>query len=425
MAQRSIHRLSDRQVRTAKVGMHCDGGGLYLQVTQGMEGLRRSWLFRFATGQTRISRNGKRHNVERAMGLGSFPATSLAQARQKAAAMRKERELGIDPIDTKRARRASDQISAANAMTFDQCRDAYIASHRLGWRSAKYARQWARALDMHVTPVFGKLLVQMVDTMLVMKVLEPMWSKTPVTASHVRGRIESILDWAKVRGYRTNENPARWRGHLDHLLPVRSKIRAVKHFAALPYAHIAAFMVEVREKSAAAARALEFTILTAARTGEVLGARWSEIDVKTRVWTMPADRTKGGREHRVPLSLAALRIIEHQQFVRENEFVFPGRQRHGLSASAMDELLRRMGRDITVHGFRSSFRDWAGEQTSFPREVIEMALAHTVGNKVETAYLRGDLFEKRCKLMDAWARYCASAPAEQGNIVPMRQHARS
>jgi integrase len=407
-------------VRSAREGLHCDGGGLYLQVTRGTDGLRRSWLFRFATGKFKTSGSGRRYNEERAMGLGSFPATSLAVARQKAAEARQQREMRIDPIEAKRALRESEALSDAKTMTFDQCRDAYLASHRAGWRSAKHGEQWARSLHMYVTPVFGKLPVQTIDVALVMKVLEPMWLTVPDTASRVRGRVESVLDWARVRGYRDGENPARWRGHLDHLLPTRAKVRAVKHHAALPYAEIAAFMAELQTRPGIAARALEFIILTAARTGEVLGARSDEIDLAAKVWTVPANRMKGGREHRVPLAPAAVRVIERQPHVRENNLVFPGARRHGLSPMAIVKLLRRMGRDFTVHGFRSTFRDWAAERTSYPREVAEAALAHMVANKVEAAYQRGDLFEKRRKLMDAWAKYCTSAPVEQGQVVPLR-----
>ena len=415
---RSIHRLSDRKVRSAREGLHCDGGGLYLQVTQGTDGLRRSWLFRFATGKFKTSCTGRRYNEERAMGLGSFPTTSLAVARQKAAEARQQREMRIDPIEG--ALRESDALSDAKTMTFDQCRDAYLASHRAGWRSAKHGEQWARSLDMYVTPVFGKLPVQTIDVALVMKVLEPMWLTVPDTASRVRGRMESVLDWARVRGYRDGENPARRRGHLDHLLPNRAKVRAARHYAALPYAEIAAFMAELRTRPGIAAHALEFIILTAARSGEVFGARWDEIDLAAKVWTVPANRMKGGREHRVPLAPAALRVIDHQEHVRENDFVFPGARRHGLSPMAIVKLLRRMGRDFTVHGFRSTFRDWAAERTSYPREVAEAALAHMVANKVEAAYQRGDLFEKRRKLMDAWAKYCTSTSVEHGQVVPLR-----
>jgi integrase len=303
-------------------------------------------------------------------------------------------------------------------MSFDQCRDAYLAAHRAGWRNAKHAAQWTNTLDAYVTPVFGRLSVGAIDTALVTKALEPIWSAKTETASRVRGRIEAILDWAKARGYRGGENPARWRGHLDSLLPARSKVRRVEHHAALPFTEIGAFMAQLREQSTIAARALEFTILTAARTGEVLGARWDEIDIDTAVWTVPQDRMKGGREHRVPLSAAALAVIEQMHSRRENDYVFPGDRRDRLSDKGMDMLLRRMGRAVTVHGFRSSFRDWAAECTHFAREVAEAALAHAVGDKVEAAYRRGDLFAKRQRLMSEWAGYCDKTPAS-GTVIPL------
>jgi integrase len=270
--------------------------------------------------------------------------------------------------------------------------------------------------------VIGKLPVQAVDTGLVMKVIEPLWAAKPETASRLRGRVEVILDWAKVRGYRQGENPARWRGHLDHLLPAKSKIRKVVHHAALPYAKAGAFMTVLRGQHGIAARALEFLILTATRTGETLGATWDEFDLEARLWTIPAARMKGGREHRVPLTEAAASVLESLQEARQSDFVFPGaRQSRPLSEMALLMLLRRMGfGEITVHGFRSAFRDWAAERTTFPREVAEMALAHAISDAVEAAYRRGDLFDKRRKLMDAWAAYCAKAEANGGNkIVPL------
>jgi integrase len=412
MARRSIHRLSDRRVKTAPPGMHCDGGGLYLQITQGADGTpRRSWLYRYVL-----------HGRERQMGLGSLNDTTLAEAREKAAVARKQRVQGDDPIDTKRAQRASAALARAKAMSFDQCRDAYIAAHRAGWRNAKHAAQWTSTLEAYVTPVFGQLPVGAIDTGLVTKALEPIWAAKTETASRVRGRIECILDWAKARGFRNGENPARWRGHLDSLLPARSKVRRVEHHAALPFSEIGAFMAQLREQSTAAARALEFTILTAARTGEVLGACWDEIDRDAAVWTIPPDRMKGAREHRVPLSAAALAVIEQMHSLRENDYVFPGDRRDRLSDRAMDMLLRRMGREVTVHGFRSSFRDWAAECTHFPREVAEAALAHAVGDKVEAAYRQGDLFAKRQRLMSEWAGYCYKTPAS-GTVISLHASA--
>jgi integrase len=267
--------------------------------------------------------------------------------------------------------------------------------------------------------MFGSLPVQAIDVGLVLKALEPIWTAKPETANRVRGRIESVLDWATARGYRQGENPARWRGHLENLLPGKSKVRRVKHHAALPYVEMADFMTQLKEQEGVAARALEFTILTAARTGEVIGATWSEINFDERLWTVPADRMKAGKEHRVPLSDAALAILEQMQAIRQDDFIFAGgKARRPISNMAMAMTLRRMGRgDLTVHGFRSTFRDWAADRTGFPAEVAEMALAHTIGDKVEAAYRRGDLFQKRRQLMDAWAKFSTTAPATGSKVV--------
>ena len=286
-------------------------------------------------------------------------------------------------------------------MTFDASRDAYIAAHKSSWRNAKHQAQWLSTLNKYASPTFGNLPVQSIDVALVMKVLEPIWSRKTETAGRLRGRIERILDWAKARGFRSGENPARWRGHLDHLLPARPKIRNIRHHAALRFDEIAAFMTELRKGDGVATSALEFVILTAARTGEVLGAAWSEIDLRARTWTIPAYRMKGYREHRVPLSSDAIKVLERMQALRSGDFVFSGhRQNKPLSNMALLMVLRRMGRgDLTTHGFRSSFRTWAAERTAFPREVVEAALAHVIGDKVEAAYQRGDLFDKRRRLM--------------------------
>ena len=306
-------------------------------------------------------------------------------------------------------------------MTFQQCAEGYITAHRAGWRNGKHRDQWSNTLATYVNPVFGSLPVQNIDTALVMKAIEPIWSEKPETASRVRGRIEAILDWATARGFRVGENPARWRGHLDKLLPKKTKVRRVEHHAALPFAEMGTFLAELRKQSGVGARALEFAILTAARTGEAIGARWEELDLTERTWTIPAERMKAEKEHRVPLSDAAHPILEELAKVRHDDFVFPGdRADRPLSNMAMTMTLRRMGRgDLTVHGFRSSFRDWAAERTGFPAEVAEMALAHTVADKVEAAYRRGDLFQKRRQLMEAWARFCTTAPADRGKVVAL------
>jgi integrase len=305
-------------------------------------------------------------------------------------------------------------------MTFRECAEAYIAAHKAGWRNPKHAAQWPSTLETYVHPVFGALPVQAVDVGLVMKALEPIWQTKPETASRVRGRIEAALDWATARGYRKGENPARWRGHLDKLLPARGKVRKVEHYPALCYVEMGDFIAGLREQGGVAPRALEFLILTATRTGEVIGARWEEFDLAEKLWTVPGARMKAGKEHRVPLSGRALAITDEMEAARINdhEFVFPGgKPRKPLSNMAMLKVLQRMGRgDLTAHGFRSSFRDWAAERTAFPHEVAEMALAHTVSDKVEAAYRRGDLFQKRRQLMEAWAKHCETHKAS-GEVV--------
>jgi integrase len=386
--------------------MYADGGGLYLQVTASGA---KSWIYRFML-------NGR----AREMGLGPFHTISLAEARERARDCRKLRLDGIDPIEARGAKRAEERLAAATAMTFEQCAERYIAAHRSGWRNPKHAAQWPSTLAAYAHPVFGSLPVQVVDLGLVMKVLEPIWQTKPETASRVRGRIEAVLDWATVRGYRKGENPARWRGHLDKLLPARGKVRKVEHHPTLPYDEMGDFISALRAQEGAAARALEFLILTAARTNEVIGARWQEFDLEGKLWIVPADRIKGGKEHRVPLSGAALKIVEAMNETREGEFVFPGgKAGKPLSNMAMLKVLERMTRtDLTAHGFRSTFRDWAAERTSYPREVAEMALAHTVGDKVEAAYRRGDLFAKRRRLMEEWARHCELTKTT-GKVVPI------
>jgi integrase len=404
--------------------MYADGGGLYLQVKAGADGrINKSWLFRYAIPETAISANGIERQKERQMGLGSVDTISLAEAREAAVHCRKLRVQGVDPIAAREAERTKAALEAARAMTFDQCRDAYIAAHQAGWRNVKHASQWTNTLTTYATPVFGKLPVAAIDTALVMKVVEPLWAVKSETASRVRGRIEVILDWATVRAFRQGDNPARWRGHLDKLLPARSKVRKVVNHAALPYGEIGPFMADLRKREGIAARALEFTILTAARTGEVIGARWDEINLKSKIWTVPAGRMKASREHRVPLTDPAIAVLEQMRGVRQNEFVFPGDRRAMMSNMAMEMLLRRMGRNVTVHGFRSTFRDWVAEQTNFPSEVAEAALAHLVGDKVEAAYRRGDLFEKRRRLMQDWADYCGRGK-EGSNVVSIRESVR-
>jgi integrase len=406
---RNMERLTALAVsRVKEPGYYPDGGGLYLHVTA--SGVR-SWVYRFML-------NGR----AREMGLGPLPDTSLSEVRGKALEARKLRREGIDPIEHRKAARAAARLDAAKTITFKECADAYIKAHRAGWKNAKHADQWGNTLTTYTNPVFGSFPVQGIDTGLVMRVLDGIWTKKPETAGRLRGRIEAILDWATVRGYRQGENPARWRGHLDKLLPKRSKVAKVEHHSALPYREIGAFMASLRAQEGTAARALEYLILTAARTGEVIGA--DPAEVQNGVWIVPAGRMKGGREHRVPLSTQANDLAERMKEEHSGDYLFPGGKKgKPLSNMAMLELLRRMGRgDLTVHGFRSTFRDWAAEQTTFPSEVVEMALAHAVGDKVEAAYRRGDLFEKRRKLMDAWAGYCATQ-GHDATVLPMKRKA--
>jgi integrase len=403
---RTIGKLKALTIsKTLKKGLHGDGGGLWLQVSPSGS---KSWLFRYM-------KDGKAH----ALGLGPFPDVSLIEARVKATEHRKMLIAGFDPLQVKRDRKVAQALDAAKTMVFSACTDAYFSSHEKSWHNAKHRKQWRATLAAYADPVIGNLPVHAVDTALVMRVLEPIWATKPETASRVRGRIELVLDWATVRGYRTGENPARWRGHLDHLLPKKAKLRRVAHHPALPYAQIPEFMAELRAQDGVAARALEFVILTAARTGEVRGCLWRDIDIKGKLWTVPAERMKAGREHRVPLCDRAIEILQEMK-VLDGDVVFPGTRRgRPFGGNALLGMLDRMGRgDVTPHGFRSSFRDWAAERTSYPREVAEMALAHTVGDQVERAYRRGDLFEKRRQLMDGWARFCASPPSS-GEVVPI------
>jgi len=423
---RAANKLSALRVRElcrpgVKPGLHGDGHGLYLQVSA--YGTT-SWLFRFMVD-----------GVARKMGLGATHTVSLAEAREAAKEARKLTRKGIDPIEAEKAERAIRKAEAAKTVTLKECAEAYIKANHAGWKNAKHAAQWKATFNETrrgslvfpaATEAINDLPVSAIDTGLVLKVLEPIWTKTPESASRIRGRIESVLAWATVRGFRTGDNPARWSNHLDQILPARNKIAPTEHHPAIPYAELPAFLAELRAKQGVSARALEFTILTAARTGEVISARWSEFDIQGKLWTIPADRMKAGREHRVPLSDRALEFLA--DLPRDGEFVFPGaRAGKPLSNMAMLELLRGMcGKGATVHGFRSTFRDWAGETTAFPNEMLELALAHAVGDKVEAAYRRGDMMLKRRRLMDAWAAFCAKPPVKQEkreNVTPMRRQA--
>jgi integrase len=409
-----VGKLSAARVRNARPGksgrakLYGDGGGLWLQATAAKDGtVSKSWIFRFAVG-------GRR---ERKMGLGPLDTVSLAEARDKARLCRQQRLGGADPIAARDAQRAAAALAGTKAISFKECAAAYMAAHRPAWKNVVHSRQWERSIATYVNPVLGSLPVAAIDTAAVLRAIEPIWSKKTETASRVRGRIESVLDWAKVRGYRDGENPARWRGHLDHVLPARRKVQAVTHLAALPYAELPPFMAELRSQQGAAPRALEFAILTACRTGEVLGARWDEFNLAEKMWIIPAGRMKAGKEHRVPLSPRAIGIVAERQKLRTGDVVFAGRGDKGLSDAALRRVLA--GR-ATAHGFRSTFRDWAAERTNFPREVVEMCLAHSLGNAVEAAYLRSDMIEKRRALMTAWEAFCGR-PAGGATVTPIHK----
>lgn len=405
--RRQLQRLSAKAVEQQKrAGYWPDGGGLYLQVTATRA---KSWIFRYT-----------RHGKSREMGLGSLQTVGLADARRKAADARRLLAEGIDPLDSKKSKRQQEALSKARTITFGKCAESYIAAHTPKWKNQKHANQWSSTIETYAAPVIGSLPVQDVDTALVIKVLEPIWNEKTETASRLRSRIEQVLDYASVRGYRSGDNPARWRGHLSKLLPAIKKQSRVKHHPALPYSDINTFMEVLKAQEGTAARALEFTILCAARTNEVLGARPEEFDLKKSLWTIPKERMKSGREHRVPLSALAVEIVRAQP---DGLYVFPG-QRDGqpLSNAAMLALLRRMGRtDITTHGFRSTFRDWTAECTSYAREVCEMALAHAIGDKAEAAYRRGDLFEKRRRLMAEWTKFCETRGKAKGTVVRIQK----
>ncbi len=381
-------KLTARAAATTKPGRYGDGAGLYLVVSP--SGARK-WVFRFSYA-------GKVTET----GLGSADVVSLAEARDKAHEARKVLETGKNPIEAKRQA----AMIEAGKPTFGAVADALIAAKESEWRNEKHRAQWRTSLTEFAAPLRPRP-VDEIDTAAVLAVLTPFWQTKPETASRVRGRIEAVLDAAKAQGHRSGENPAAWRGHLAHLLPKRGKLTR-GHHAAMAYRDVPAFVAKLRGCDAIAAMALEFCILTATRSGEVYGARWSEIDMAAKVWTVPAGRMKAAREHRVPLSVRPLAILEKLFEARTGDFVFPSpRGQRPLSHVAMAKVMRRLEVDqATVHGFRSAFRDWAGNETHFPREVAEAALAHVVGDKAEQAYRRGDALEKRRALMAAWASYC-------------------
>jgi integrase len=391
-------------------GLYGDGGGLYLQVS---DFKTKAWVFRFMMA-----------GRARKMGLGDFPRVGLKDARKKRDAAYGLVVDGIDPIEERKARKAVQAAESAKALTFKECAESYIAAHKSSWKSDKHAAQWAATLETYAYPVIGSLPVQLVEAAHVMKILQPIWETKTETASRVRGRIEKVLDRAKALKLRSGENPAAWRGHLDQLLPAKSQVSPVENHPALPYAELPAFMKKLRAKEGASARALEFTILTIARTGDTIGGKHKEINKAEKLWTVPAARMKGKkgarrRDHVVPLSDQAMAALGRVPV--DGDYLFPGgKEGAGLSNAAMSELLKGMGYKpeiATVHGFRSTFKDWASEQTAYPNELSEMAMAHTVSDKVEAAYRRGDMRDKRRRLMADWASYCDGRAVGGENVV--------
>ena len=398
--------------RLNKPGRYSDGDNLYLRVAKLKNGtaLSKGWVFRY-----------ERFGRERWMGLGGVTTRSLAEARAAARECRKALLDGIDPIEARYSKRQQAKLEAARSITFRECAERYIAAHQIGWKNPAHAAQWPSTLAAYVYPTIGALPVDEIDTALVAKCIEPIWTEKPDTAGRTRGRIEQVLDWAKARGYRDGENPARWRGHMENLLPHRSKLkRTRKHHAALPYADAPAFMAELRAQTDVSSRALEFTVLTASRTSEVIGAKWLEIDFEEKLWTVPPERIKGGRIHYVPLSDRAIAILQDLPRVEGCDFIFPGGRNNSapLSNMAMLEKMRSLRPGLTVHGTaRSTFRDWAGDRTNYQRETIETALAHAVEDETERAYRRSTAVGKRRRLMADWARYCEQPSVKKDNKV--------
>lgn len=392
--------------RLKEPGRHPVGGvaGLALQVTGSGA---RTWVLRVMVGSKR-----------REIGLGAYPGVTLADARRKAAAAREQIAQGLDPVEQRRAAQSSLRAAQMKDMTFKQCALAYIEAHESGWRNAKHGQQWRNTLEAYAYPVIGSMQVRDVDMAHVLKVLEPIWREKTETASRLRGRIESVLDWAKGRKLRDGDNPAAWKGNLDAQLPRPEKIAKVEHHAALPIDAMGAFMHRLRAAEGNGARALEFAILTAGRSGEVRGATWAEVDIEGKTWTVPAARMKAGREHRVPLSDAAVTLLKAQTKLAGTDLIFPAPRGGELSDMTLTQVLRRMKVPAVPHGFRSTFRDWVSERTSFPGDMAEMALAHTIGNQVEAAYRRGDMLAKRYKMMNAWAEFIAR-PAVKGKVIDL------
>lgn len=396
--------LGALQVSRLKIpGRHAVGGvaGLHLWIKA--TGAK-SWILRVLVGP-----------VRKDIGLGGFPDVTLAGARDAARRARDQIVQGIDPVEQRKQARALLMAENATAKTFSQCAEAFIEAKGDEWDNPKHRQQWTNTLKTYADPHIGALLVRDLTVTHILEVLQPIWKTKTETATRVRGRIEAVLDWAAVRGYRQGENPARWKGHLEQLLPKPSKVSKVEHHAAMPLDRMSDFWHALKAAKGQGARALEFAIMTAARSGEVRGARWPEFDIDAKIWTVPADRMKGKREHRVPLSKQAIALLNAAPKVEGTDFVFPGSKGQPLSDMTLSKVMRSMGLEEVPHGFRSTFRDWAAERTNFPRDLAEMALAHVIESKVEAAYRRGDMFAKRLEMMEAWADFCSTP-----SIVPAR-----
>ncbi len=388
----SISRLKDP-------GLWAVGGvsGLYLHVNA--RGAR-SWILRVVVGDKR-----------RDMGLGGYPDIGVADARQKAREARLKIEQGIDPILLRKQAKSELMALQATDKTFEQAAGEYIKIHADSWSNDKHRKQWESTLAAYAFPVVGKLSLRDIRQEHILKILEPIWTTKTETATRVRGRMESILDWAKVKGLRSGENPAAWKGHLDHMLPAPTRLKKVEHLTAVPVREMPDFMIKLRQAAGTAAQALEFLILTAARSGEVRGITWQEVSLEDALWIVPAERMKMKREHRVPLSDRAVSILKSQPRIDENPLVFPAPRGSQMSDATMSAVLKRMGIDATVHGFRSSFRDWCGDYTNYPRDLAEQCLAHGADDPVEAAYRRGDALERRREIMNEWSKFVAGHQA--------------
>lgn len=419
---RAINKLSAFFVKKhQEPGYYLDGAGLYLQISSSGT---KSWIFKFTL-------NGR----TREMGLGPEHTISLADARDLAVAQRKLLREGKDPIIERDNMLAAAKLAISRRVTFDECAHQYIEAHKAEWKNAKHYDQWVSTLAAYVSPHIGALPVSDVDTGLVLKCLEPIWTTKTETAVRLKGRIERILGWATTRGFRSGENPARWKDHLDHLLAAPGKIAKERHYPALPYTDIGAFMAELKKRPGVTSQALEFAILTASRSGEIRGATWGEINFDEALWTIPPERMKMGKEHRVPLSRRAVAILKERQKENSEGYIFPGRGGSIVSDASLNAVIKRMnaeeeagprwvepktGEGVVQHGFRSTFMDWAAETTDYPKELRDMSLAHAVDDKVEAAYRRGDLYQKRVCIMEDWAAYCSKVH-KPGKVVPIRK----